>query len=459
MFRALSMSLLLAGLAAPIAAQTPPSYALQFLGPASSVLALSEDGVVVGQQSVGNNTRGFVASATQPLVLLPIGAGDQSSWALDVNEEGVIVGAVSVLSSPEFQGRAARWTPNGAGGWTLQELGKLPGHVASVATAVNNVGDVVGYSSSGMFRLPVWFTAPGGLMDLNPFGVFDPQSINDARVFVDKQAKRMDLDTMQVQSLGLPASPPNWQATTGYDINELGHVAGTAVLTTSTSCVYRAARYLDGTGWQLLTPCSGLANASEINDLGDVVYQWALIDRILHLEGLGEYIVGSLLAPSAADWEIHEAFAIQINDARQLAVIASNGKTGQTGAALLTPVQGCQADLGFAGPGLSHLQVCGGSLASGTQADLTLFGAAPLQPAFLFAGLVHAPTPVKGGVLVPVPWQLVATLVAGPTGSAFVGGIPGGGGPATLYVQAVHQDAALPAGWGFSNAVGIELLP
>jgi hypothetical protein len=335
----------------------------------------------------------------------------------------------------------------------------LPGHVGSVATAVNNLGDIVGYSRTGMFRYPVLFTAPAGVLDLNRFGVFDPQSINDARVFVDKQARRMDLDTMTVQSLGLPPGPPSYSATTGYSINEHGQIAGTAVLATSTNCVYQAARYVDGPGWQILSPCSGVANAYDINDLGDVLYKaYVTLVNLVHLEGIGDFTVQGLLAPTSAPWTVL-GFGMDINSARQIAVIANNPVTGQTGAALLTPMQTCQASLGFGGPGLSHLMVCGGNLATGTTADLTLSGVPAHGAAVLVVSLANAPTPLAGGLLVPMPVMLVLPLVAGPAGTLVLGGVPGGIGPLSLYAQCVHPDLLLPGGWGFSNAVRIDFLP
>ena len=449
--------LVLASLVAPARAQAPPSYALHFLGPADTVATLSEAGVVVGQATAGGFTRGFVASLDGGYALLPLAPGDQSSWALDVNEQGVVVGALSPSLSPEFGPRAVRWVPDGAGGFVVQELGKLAGHVGSVATAVNNVGDIVGYSKTGMFRYPVWFTAPGGVLDLNPFGVFDPQAINDARVLVDKQALRMDLDTFAVQDLGLP--PGSYQATNGAAINEHGHVAGTAVIATSTNCLYQAARFVDGAGWQLLSPCSGIANASDINDLGDVVFQWALIDRILHLEGIGDFDVQELLQPADQDWDVL-AFDMDLNSRRELAIVAHHvGGAGEVGAALLVPTWTCQPELGFAGPGFSHLTVCGGDLSAGTTADLTLSGVPASGLAWLVAGLSATPTPVKGGVLVPVPIALLVPVFGGPAGTVVLADVPGGGGPLSVWVQAVHPDAGLPGGWGFSNAVEVELKP
>lgn len=451
-----ALALLLA--LAPLAAAQAPSYAVEFLGPAGGVSALSETGVIVGQVQVGAATRGFVASSGHAPLLLPLPAGDQSSFALDVSEQGVIVGATSVQTSPEFGGRAVKWLPDGAGGYTVHELGKLPGHSGSSATAVNNLGDIVGWSSLGMFRYPVLFTAPGGVLDLNPWGVFDPQAINDQRVLVDKQARRMDLDGMTVQNLGLPQGPPSYTATTGYDINELGHVAGTAVLATSTSCVYQAARYVDGAGWQMLTPCSPVANAFDLNDRGDVLYKaYLVLANLVHLEGAGDYDLQSLLEPKAQRWDVL-GFGAAINTARQIAAIVHDPGAGQTGVALLTPIQACQASLGFAGPGPSQLSVCGGDLSSGTSAELSLWGVPAFGPAFLVAGLPGVPVPLKGGTLVPQP-ALVLSLAAGPAGALVLPGLPGGGGPLDLAVQAVHPDATLPGAWGFSNAVSVQLLP
>ena len=444
-------------LCAPSLAQSPPQCSVTFLGPAQSVSALSETGVVVGQANVGAATRAWVASAASPLALLPLLAGDQSSWALDVNEQGVIVGAVSVQISPEFQGRAAKWLPDGKGGYTVHELGKLPGHIGSVATALDNQGDIVGYSKTGMFRYAVLFSAPGGVLDLNPLGVFDPQAINDQRQMVDKQCKRLDLDTMIVESFPLPSGPPAYQAATGYAINELGQIAGTAVLASSTSCVYQAARHMDDFGWQLLSPCSSIANAHDINDLGDVLFQWNLIYNIVHLEGLGDFSPQQLVSPDAGPWSVISSFNMDINDARQLAVIATDTSTGVTGAALLTPIGSPAADLGHAGPGPAQLAVFG-DLSSGGHADLTLWGAPEAGLVFVAAGLTEAPTAFKGGTLVPVPILLLLPLATGPTGTAHAT-VPGGGGPLSIDLQAVFADATLPGGFGLSNAVRVDLLP
>ena len=270
-------------------------------------------------------------------VLLPLPPGRISSYANDINDAGVIVGAVSTSSSPEFFPEAARWTPNGGGGYPIDLLDKLPGDLGAVATALNDVGDVVGYSKGGMFRRAVWFTAPGGIRDLTPFEIFDPTDINDNRVLVDSSSitHRLDLDTMQVEELGLP--PGSYNSTWAYAINEAGQVAGNAILATGTSCNRQAARYTDGMGWEILSSCASGVQASGINDLGDTIWRHAL-DVYVRLEGLGTFKVQDLIVNGPGQWLVVNTYAIDINNARQLAVWAFNDVTGENGTVLLTPV-------------------------------------------------------------------------------------------------------------------------
>ena len=128
--RALAV-LFLAALPALAAAQ--PRYTAEFLGPFPAGKLNSRGAMVSGIQ-VGSATRALVVRAGAPHELLPLPAGMTSSIALDLNDGGVIVGAVSPSTSPEFSGRAAAWTPDGSGGYTVRLLGELPGHAVSRAS-------------------------------------------------------------------------------------------------------------------------------------------------------------------------------------------------------------------------------------------------------------------------------------------------------------------------------------
>lgn len=123
------------------------------------------------------------------------------------------------------------------------------------------------------------------------------------------------------------------------------------------------------------------------------------------------------------------------------------------------PGSNCQTDLGFAGPGTSTLSICGGNLATGSNATLEVTGATPNQPVFLFVGLASNPTSTLGGTLVPVPIAFVVSAPANGTGALTIPNVPGGGGPLSIFLQAIHAAPALPLGYGFSNAVRADFLP
>jgi len=125
----------------------------------------------------------------------------------------------------------------------------------------------------------------------------------------------------------------------------------------------------------------------------------------------------------------------------------------------LLPGEVCQADLGSGGPGAATLALCGGDLSSGTSADLVLAGAPAGQLGWLVGGPAADPTPLWGGMLVPLPAALLVPLVTGADGGVRVDGLEGGGGPLVLYLQAVCLDPAQAEGAVLSNALRVEFLP
>ena len=91
-------------------------------------------------------------------------SGTEPSRAWDVSDQGVVVGASGsngFVWTPD--------TPNSTDG-SMQSIGLLDGHISASALAVNNSGQIVGYSSefSGTTTgTAVLWTQDGGLVDLN----------------------------------------------------------------------------------------------------------------------------------------------------------------------------------------------------------------------------------------------------------------------------------------------------
>jgi hypothetical protein len=327
-------------LAIPVTATAQtPRYTPVFLGPVQPghINARAE---VIGRVTVGGNLRGAVMRAGAPYQLLPLPPGMISAVATDINDSGVVVGQVGPYYSPEFSGRAAVWYPDGHGGYSVVAFGVLPGHVISSAAAVNDLGDIVGYSGNGTYRYPVYFSASGDLVDLTSTGIFDPVDINDQRVVVDNSftAKRLDLDTMIAEDLGVPDPPgsTNYRATRTAAINESNQVVGSAILTTSTSCDRQATRYTDGAGWEMFSSCGPNNGVSDINDRGDMVMV-VTITPYVRFEGGGTFSLESLVVNDIGHWYAVTTTAGWINNNRQIVMYGTNPTTGQTGALLLIP--------------------------------------------------------------------------------------------------------------------------
>ena len=352
----------------PMASAGPPRYEPTFLGPGRAV-AMNESAVVVGIDT-SSGQRAWIADPV--FRLLPMPPGMRSSVANDVNELGQIVGAIGPSDySVDFGGKAALWTPDGQGGYSVEMLNSRPGEVASLATALNNVGDIVGYSSDGTFRRPMLFRSGSSGIDLFSTGVFDPSDVNDQRMLVDHSftVKRLNLNTMIAEDLGRP--PGSYLATTAADINERNQVGGLAILSSGGNCDRVAARYTDGVGWEILSQCGSGNGATDLNDLGDVVMRLNVAPAV-RFEGLGNIDIETLIDAPIGHWYVINT-GVTINNAQQMVVFASNQQTGEAGSVLLTPI------------GSYTLTVA--NLVGGSDAVFTIHGATPLLNQYLVYSL------------------------------------------------------------------------
>lgn len=316
------------------AVAAPPRFTAQFIAGGANPAAINESGTIVGTNHVP--MRAWVSRDGGPAVLLPLPAGAASSWATDVNDLGVVVGAVSASSSPEFNGRAVAWVPIAKGVYAAHELGTLPGQPIGNATALNNLGDIVGYTSNGTYRFAALFRIGSPVTSLGATGLFDPQDVNDRRVVVDRSftCKRLDLDTMQIEDLGTPGT--GYIASTATAVNEHDQVAGLVIRATSGSCDREAARYTDELGWQMFSVCGPYNGAQDINDRGDLVMTIQLASY-LRIDGQGTHLIESLIDADTGVWTVYTLAPLSINNKRQIATSATNSALGLSGCVRLTP--------------------------------------------------------------------------------------------------------------------------
>jgi uncharacterized membrane protein len=190
---ALLAALLLMLSPATFAQAGPPNYQLQYLGPGAPT-AINNNGVVVGRTTDGTNYSPWVSVGGAPWIPLPVPLGAQSVFPTDVNDAGVIVGVAYTNWNPV----AVRWASTG-GGYTIEVLPRLPGEPSSFATAINNLGQIVG-SRSALGYVPNsygWlYSDTGGVVNLaTTYGLWTvPSDINDAGQVISG-VERLNLNT------------------------------------------------------------------------------------------------------------------------------------------------------------------------------------------------------------------------------------------------------------------------
>lgn len=187
----------------------------------SRATALNEHGDIVGYSGM------FAADTETPVhavlwhqgTMTDLGTlGGDSSFARAINNRGVIVGE-SQLQPTNFQARAFVWQHG-----TMTALPTLPGSRYDSARAINERGEIAGYSMvSGTMHAVVW--SPGGIVDLGPGRTI---GLNErGQVLVDAAAPF-------VWDHGVTTAIAS-SSTAVAAINDRGQVAGTYLPTGSTT--------------------------------------------------------------------------------------------------------------------------------------------------------------------------------------------------------------------------------
>ena len=128
----------------------------RLVGPTGLAEACYPYGMNDQQEIVGRCGTAYLHWASPTSVPIAIQASGGAPVSLGgINNAGVIVGAYTSGRTT----RAARWMPDGAGGWTMQDLGLVGG-----AGGINDEGGItVGYNGKA------WYVAPdGGITELDP---------------------------------------------------------------------------------------------------------------------------------------------------------------------------------------------------------------------------------------------------------------------------------------------------
>ncbi len=115
-------------------------------------LGSGNPGAVNGKGQIAGTFSGIFGVWTNGVVTpLPVPSSGAAGNASDINNNADVVGSAYYTDTKSY--RAVIWR-NG----TIQQIGVLPGDVSSVANAINDAGQVVGYSvsSTGKWRAFLW---------------------------------------------------------------------------------------------------------------------------------------------------------------------------------------------------------------------------------------------------------------------------------------------------------------
>jgi probable HAF family extracellular repeat protein len=309
-------------------------------GDSSSVAwAINENGDVVGWSMGPNGTRAFVFTNAGGMVALPGLPNRPRTVARDINDAGVIVGSANAGGTD--LGHAVLWS-----GGSVQDLGTLGTGYYSEAWGVNAFGHVVGWSytdgGSGLTGVHgfLYDSNANQLVDLTPNSDTGyALDINDAgqvtgymTAFGGYHAFRWQAGTF----LDL-AVLPGFAHSFGWAINTFGHVTGNSTSASGNS--EQLFRYTDGGGLQNLGGTGEHNVALGINSSGQVVGTTGNSQKraVRYTDAAGLQDLNALIDPSLG-WVL--LAANDINDAEQIVGYAFNNFTGQTHAVRLQPTAG-----------------------------------------------------------------------------------------------------------------------
>jgi len=275
--------------------------------PASSALAINNLGEVVGVSVDNNNANeAFLYSNGVLTSLGNLGGNSSSAW--DINDGGQIVGESWLESGKSFH---AFLSFDGK----VSDLGTLGTGIYSQAIAINNIGDIVGYSTTSKLKF-------NNNNNFNSFNNLNNNELPPYSAFLYSNGKMNQLNGLGSNSFAL-------------GINDAGDVVGYNGATDSA--------FLSSNGVVTnLGTLGGMSVAYDINNAGQIVGNSQLsqdspLTAFIFMNQT-MYNLADLIPSDSGYSQIQLIGYHTINNVGQIAATGTLGVNGASRALLLTPV-------------------------------------------------------------------------------------------------------------------------
>ena len=324
-------------------------YAADIVAPAAFGVAMNDLGDVTGTSYPDPGCGPFCLPPLQTVVwrggvriVLPLPPGFNEVHVRDINNQGWVTGFAGF---PYTQTHAVVWKPNGAT-YQVIDLGVLPGTTKSEGIGIDDLGRVVGWSTTNNFPpqgAPFVWTEAGGMMDLSAQGFPDepPLDISPGGTVATPSAWYRLGDPLSVTFL--PPPPQSFMVGTyPTAINDAGDQARFLVNTGPQNLVYLVRLHHEGT-WQMISGPTG----------GSGSYGVGSINADLDISAT---VLGTAVIAPGPDGLV-EPLQDRLSPAYGSAAIVSGGPINASGQILsrvmignsarlmkLTPAQGCQSN-------------------------------------------------------------------------------------------------------------------
>jgi probable HAF family extracellular repeat protein len=259
----------------------PAGYAAVFVSTAATGVAMNDAGHVIGTSYPDPGCGPFCLPTLETVVwrgaeriVLPTVPGLSGITVRSINNQGWVAGFAGF---PGTTTHAVVWKPNGSA-YSAIDLGTLPGTTTSEAIGIDNLGRVVGWSTTLSFPpqgSPFMWTDSGGMVDLSTLGfpVDMPLAISPGGTVATASYWYKLGDPTSVVAMPQPPQgfyPPGTYPTA---INDAGDQARFLVSTGAQNLVYLFRFHQNGTWQQISTTGNGNLSpygVGSINAAGDV---------------------------------------------------------------------------------------------------------------------------------------------------------------------------------------------